>query len=222
MAYSSLFFDNNPLPCFIVNAASLQIINANKASCIFYEYSLTELITSSFLDLYTAPNKLELFRHFKRPCNGEVFKEEVKHLKKNGDVVTVEIYITLLKIDSKPVYQIAIVDITDKIRVQENLIACQEGLKAFTQDTKKELTGIRESEKDLLESEARKSAILESSLDAIITIDISDSVIEWNLAAERIFGYSREEAIGEKMANLIIPERYREHHLRGINHFLKT
>ncbi|HVE60469.1 MAG TPA: PAS domain S-box protein, partial [Chitinophagaceae bacterium] len=47
-------------------------------------------------------------------------------------------------------------------------------------------------------------------------------VIEWNLAAERIFGYSREEAIGEKMANLIIPERYREHHLRGINHFLKT
>ncbi|MFN2438885.1 MAG: PAS domain-containing protein, partial [Chitinophagaceae bacterium] len=189
-------------------AASLQIINANKASCIFYEYNLTELITSSFLDLYTAPNKLELFRHFKRPSNGEIFKEEGKHFKKNGDVITVEIYTTLLKIDSKPVYQIAIVDITDKIRIQESLIACQKGLKAFTQDTKNELTGIKKSEKNLLESEARKSAILESSLDAIITIDITDNIIEWNLAAERIFGYSRKEAIGKKMANLIIPERY--------------
>jgi PAS domain S-box-containing protein len=84
------------------------------------------------------------------------------------------------------------------------------------------LTETKKTEKNLLESEARKSAILDSSLDAIITIEIVDNVIEWNLAAERIFGYSREEAIGQKMANLIIPEQYREHHLRGIAHFLKT
>jgi len=55
-----------------------------------------------------------------------------------------------------------------------------------------------------------------------MTIDITDRVIEWNLAAQKIFGYSREEAIGQKMASLIIPERYREHHLRGMAHFLKT
>ena len=88
--------------------------------------------------------------------------------------------------------------------------------------TQKDVTETKKSEKNLLESEALKSAILNSSLDAIITIDITDTVIEWNLSAERIFGYSGEEAIGQKMANLIIPERYREHHLRGMTHFLKT
>ncbi len=37
-----------------------------------------------------------------------------------------------------------------------------------------------------------------------MTIDITDRVIEWNLAAQKNFGYSREEAIGQKMASLII------------------
>ncbi len=85
--------------------------------------------------------------------------------------------------------------------------------------TQRDVIEKKKAEKKLIESEARKSAILDSSLDAIIIIDITDSVIEWNLAAQRIFGYSREEAIGQKMANLIIPERFRKNHLRGMAHF---
>ena len=115
---TSLFFDSNPLPCFIVNAASLQIINANKASCNFYGYSFTGLTGLSFLDLHLAPDKIKLFQNFKRPLIDEVYKEECEHLKKNGEVVVVEIYTSVLKIESKSFYQITIVDITDKILVR--------------------------------------------------------------------------------------------------------
>ncbi|MDQ3683015.1 MAG: PAS domain-containing protein [Bacteroidota bacterium] len=111
---ASLFFDNNPLPCFIVNAASLQIINANKTCCKFYGYTAPELAALSFLDLDCSVDKLKLFQNFQRPLIDQVCKVERQHLKKNGDVAFVEIYTSVLKIDSKPVYQIAVVDVTEK------------------------------------------------------------------------------------------------------------
>ena len=45
-------------------------------------------------------------------------------------------------------------------------------------------------------SEERKGAMLESALDCVITIDHEGRVVEFNPAAEQIFGYTREEAVG--------------------------
>lgn len=52
-------------------------------------------------------------------------------------------------------------------------------------------------------------AIPDSALDCIITMDASGQVVEFNPAAERIFGYSREEAVGKELAKLIIPPSLR-------------
>ncbi len=60
------------------------------------------------------------------------------------------------------------------------------------------------------ESEARKTAILEASLDAVITIDLEGRVVEFNSAAETIFGYRREDALGRELLDLIVPPRMRE------------
>jgi len=77
--------------------------------------------------------------------------------------------------------------------------------------------------KQLRTSESRKSGILESSLDAIITIDAEGKVVEWNTAAERILGYSRKEVLDQyHMAELIIPESLRASHYQGIAHYLAT
>ena len=64
--------------------------------------------------------------------------------------------------------------------------------------------------------------ILESALDCIITMDAEGRIIEFNPAAERVFGFTREEAVGAELAELIIPPRMREQHRRGLAHFLKT
>ena len=72
------------------------------------------------------------------------------------------------------------------------------------------------------ESEARKSAMLEVALDCIITSDHEGRIIDWNPAAERTFGYSRSEALGRQMAELIIPPSRRESHLQGIARYLET
>ena len=64
--------------------------------------------------------------------------------------------------------------------------------------------------------------IVDNALDGIITIGADGRVLEFNPAAERVFGFSRSEAIGKELAELIIPPRMREQHRRGLAHYLKT
>ncbi|MBN8587344.1 MAG: PAS domain S-box protein [Rhodothermia bacterium] len=74
----------------------------------------------------------------------------------------------------------------------------------------------------LKESETRKSAILESALDAIVTIDESARILEFNPAAERTFGYTKNEILGQSLAEeLLIPE-HREVLRAGIFNYIRT
>ena len=63
----------------------------------------------------------------------------------------------------------------------------------------------RQAEEAVRQSEARKAAILEAAVDAIITLNHEGKVIEWNPAAEKIFGWSRAEAVSQEMAQLLVP-----------------
>jgi len=72
------------------------------------------------------------------------------------------------------------------------------------------------------ESEARARLVLDTALDAVITMDSRGMVTSWNRQAEQTFGWSRQEIIGQSLASTIIPPRYREAHERGLKHFLAT
>jgi PAS domain S-box-containing protein len=80
----------------------------------------------------------------------------------------------------------------------------------------------KRAEAALAQSENRKSAILDSVLDSIITMDADGTVIEFNVAAERTFGYTKAEAIGRALADLIIPPVFRDAHIAGLARFLAT
>src|SRR5262249_16769057 len=70
---------------------------------------------------------------------------------------------------------------------------------------------------ELQASEARIRAMLEASLDCIVTIDHSGKVIEFNSAAEHTFGYARHAALGKSVAELIIPSELRDSHPLNVN-----
>ena len=59
-----------------------------------------------------------------------------------------------------------------------------------------EFLGVSRAEAALRLSEATKTAILETALDCVVTIDHRGNVVDWNPAAERTFGYTRAEAAG--------------------------
>jgi len=63
----------------------------------------------------------------------------------------------------------------------------------------------------------RLHSIIDTALDAIIQIDQTGRVINWNFQAEMIFGWTKDEAIGQKIHELIIPARYQQQHLQSLN-----
>jgi PAS domain S-box-containing protein len=74
----------------------------------------------------------------------------------------------------------------------------------------------------LSDRESHLSAMLESSLDCIITIDAQGRILEFNPAAERTFGYQRHKVVGRQIAEMVIPESLRERHRKGLARFLST
>jgi PAS domain S-box-containing protein len=86
----------------------------------------------------------------------------------------------------------------------------------------RDITDRKQAEEALRRSEARKAAVLETALDAIISIDQDGKIIEWNPSAERIFGYSRELALGRDMAELIVPKATADARGKGLARFLQT
>ncbi|HSD72640.1 MAG TPA: PAS domain S-box protein, partial [Thermoanaerobaculia bacterium] len=86
----------------------------------------------------------------------------------------------------------------------------------------RDITERRRAEDALKTSEARKSAVIEAAMDAIITIDAAGLVLEFNSAAERMFGHSRADVIGRRMADVVIPHAARERHREGMARYLTT
>lgn len=80
----------------------------------------------------------------------------------------------------------------------------------------KDITQRKELEDDLRSSEERFRAISTFASDAIVLLDKKAKIIYWNNAAEKIFGYTKEEAVGKKLSTLVVPQRYRRAHLELI------
>ncbi len=66
------------------------------------------------------------------------------------------------------------------------------------------------------------NSIADSAHDAIVMTDQAGDISFWNNAAEKIFGYAENEAIGRNLHMLIAPERYHSDYLKGFEHFRKT
>ena len=79
----------------------------------------------------------------------------------------------------------------------------------------------QETQKKLLEKEAEQREILNSIVDGVITIDEQSIILTFNNVAEKLFGYTSEEAINSDLS-IVIPEDFQAAHKKGIANYLKT
>ena len=85
-----------------------------------------------------------------------------------------------------------------------------------------DLTNEYEYKIELEDDKKKQDLIMNSSLDAIICIDLEGRISLWNPQAENIFQWKDQEVMGKKMSEVIIPEKYRQIHEQGLKHYVKT
>lgn len=101
----------------------------------------------------------------------------------------------------------------EKRKEAENQLAADETAQAQTID---------KIVKDLAYSQIILENVINTALDAVVTANGQSIVIEWNRQAEIIFGYTKDEAIGKSLSDLIIPQRHSSAHHEGVKHYHAT
>jgi PAS domain S-box-containing protein len=86
----------------------------------------------------------------------------------------------------------------------------------------RDMTESRQTQETLRESEQLARGIIDNALDAFVQMSEDGTILDWNSQAEKIFGWSRSEALGKRLGDLIIPEEHRDAHHAGLERYLRT
>ena len=189
------YFNNHPED--VTNCAGMvKVINVNKAT----------------LELYKAKSKEELLVNLKKVFSDgsdEAFREEL-----------------IVIAEGKPKFEIEAINQTlmsekKHITLRWSMAPDYEASWSKVIVSVTDLTERMRAEEALRESEIKFRSITQSATDAIISADSDDNIISWNKSAQTIFGYTEEEALGKSLT-IIIPERYRDAHKKGLERVNST
>lgn len=111
-------------------------------------------------------------------------------------------------------------DNTYSVRVNQS--ADFDELALLTDAFNKMLRQVELKTQALAHSNERVRAVIDAALNAVVVMDHQGKIIDWNERAEKIFGWSREEAIGQSLSDTIIPPYFRDAHVRGLAHYLES
>jgi hypothetical protein len=113
------FLDLHPLANFIISADQFGIFYANQAALSILESNEKEIISSSFIDLFEGQSRIEFINTcVKKPAQINL-RSGIQ--KKNDSVLIVNLYASLIQISDNDFYQVSAVDITETVKLEEDL-----------------------------------------------------------------------------------------------------
>jgi len=171
------------------------LLETNPASLRFIDAERGDVLGQRFWETpwwSTRDDRERLRREFDRAVAGEVVRYEVTAVDHAGEV---------------SVFDFSLVPVRDGSGEVEAIVA--EG---------RDITELHHARERLRHSEARLSAILAGVLDAIISVDEDQRIELFNRGAEKIFGYTSDEVLGEPLT-MLIPENFRASHNEHVRHF---
>ena len=189
--------ENAPIGMVVAEPGG-KFLQVNQALCNILGYQREALLKLSFVDI-THPDDLEITPdNVEKTLHGDIdsYQMEKRYLRKDGQMVWVQLSASM-QCDASGMPQYIIGQIED---ITERKLAKQA----------------------LRESEERFRLISTSAMDAIIIIGSVEEIIYWNPAAEKIFGYRADEALGKNMHDLTTPPRHRDDSRKGFEHFRIT
>lgn len=197
----SKLFESSPFSITLAEIPSGKIIDVNENYIKLTGYNREELIgrTSLELNLIEKESRDKILEQLTE--RGTLKNAEVEIRVKSGKIIPILISIETITIGRQKYFLNAINDISERKKAEKEL---------------------SEKNQSLEESESRIQTIFEAAPDAVIIINHDGIIINWNAEAENIFGWEKKEVIGRTLAEIIIPERYREQHKNGLKNFIRT
>lgn len=98
----------------------------------------------------------------------------------------------------------------------------QDGMLLRVWGTQRDITELRRTEQRIREGRARLRAILDSAIDAIVTIDSHGAIVDFNPAAEHVFGHRRDDVVGKSAVDVLVPVHLRQRLQAELARFLET
>jgi PAS domain S-box-containing protein len=172
-------------------------LRVNPKLCNILGYTQEELLARTFQDITHPANLEDDLAQLRRVMTGEIrtYSMEKRYVRKDGGLVWIKLTVSLVRhIDGSPDYLIKVVE---------------------------DITPHKEGEIARLASDQRLTGLVNSAMDAIIAVDASQRVVLFNPAAERMFGLSGSNVIGQPL-NLLLPQSAHAAHTEQIQAFGRT
>ena len=196
--------------------------DVNGAGCRMLGYTREEIIGKTIADLIQPEDIPRLEQHKEFLLQGDPQLSEWLLKKKDGTWLPVEVSAKILP-DGR--WQGLVRDIAERKRVEEALLKAHEELERRVRERTAELTNANE----ILQAEiaGRKKAgawlhsLIETTQDAVMSIDRRGRIVLFNPSAERIFGYGKDEIQGQKV-NVLMANPYAADHDSYIERYERT
>jgi PAS domain S-box-containing protein len=160
-----ILFDEHPFPMFVYRVSSLKIIAVNETAVEHYNYSKEEFLDMVVPDLLPEDQLITFQSHLSKVVAGENLVREWQHIRKNGDVIDVEISARSIIFDNEPARLLLIKDITE----------------------------IKNAQLAIRRGEERYHDLFENASDMIQSIDEEGNFLFVNKAWREKLGYTNEE-----------------------------
>jgi len=183
-----------PATVFVYDRESLAYLAVSDQAVAEYGYSREEFARMTVEDIRPREDVPALRKLLKESGTGFENCGMWRHRKKDGSLIDVEIKTHGLELAGGLACIVLAQDVTEQLR----------------------------AENALRRSEALNQSILQSSLDCIVTMSEAGEIVEFNRAAEQVFGISRAKAVGRPIAELINPTDLQVEHKRGLAQYLAT
>jgi PAS domain S-box-containing protein len=97
-----------------------------------------------------------------------------------------------------------------------------EGRAPYWQGFQLDITARKEAERRVRDAHEHLRLVVDSALDAVVSMDTDGVIIGWNPQAETTFGWSAEEVLGRSLVETIVPHAHRAAHMEGLHRWLQT
>lgn len=167
------------------------VVQVNDAFCAMLGYTAEELATMNVAQWDSQWTAAQIKANI-ASLGESAAVVETRHRRRDGSIIDVEISFVKVDIDGRL------------------LVYC----------SSRDVTKRKRAERALVESEGKLHTVIETALDAVVQMNAKGVITGWNSQAEKIFGWTRDEAVGRVLHETIIPPQYREAHVQGLKRFL--